>query len=120
MQCVFFFFNYFIKYLVGNFTLALTDLAEAAKATVLGSKMNMLTREASRCASAEVIQLGHHLQICSRLTPTHCHACHHHRNPHIIKELLSLTCVSEGGQAGEGKNLLTSSADLHVHIHQHL
>ena len=32
VQCVFFFFfgNYFIKYLVGNFTLALTDLAEAA------------------------------------------------------------------------------------------
>lgn len=26
----FFFGNYFIKYLVGNFTLALTDLAEAA------------------------------------------------------------------------------------------
>ena len=33
VQCVltfFFFGNYFIKYLVGNFTLALTDLAEAA------------------------------------------------------------------------------------------
>lgn len=32
VQCVFFLFvcNYFIKYLVGNFTLALTDLAEAA------------------------------------------------------------------------------------------
>lgn len=32
VQCVFFFLfcNYFIKYLVGNFTLALTDLAEAA------------------------------------------------------------------------------------------
>lgn len=32
-MCLFFFFffcNYFIKYLVGNFTLALTDLAEAA------------------------------------------------------------------------------------------
>lgn len=31
VQCVFLFFcNYFIKCLVGNFTLALTDLAEAA------------------------------------------------------------------------------------------
>lgn len=31
-MCLFFFFfcNYFIKYLVGNFTLALTDLAEAS------------------------------------------------------------------------------------------
>lgn len=29
-MCLFFFCNYFIKYLVGNFTLALTDLAEAA------------------------------------------------------------------------------------------
>lgn len=41
--------------------------------------------------------------------------------PHIIKELRALrSCVSEGGQAVQGKNLLTSSADLRVRIHQHL
>lgn len=84
--------------------------------------MKMLKREVSRCASAEVVHLGHHLQMCyvaGGLPPLpHTPSPW---EPHIIKELRALrSCVSEGGQAGQGKNLVTSSADLRVHIHQHL
>lgn len=45
------FYNYF-KYLVGNFTLALTDLAAAASAIIPGSKMKMWRRAAVRCGGA--------------------------------------------------------------------
>lgn len=49
--CFCFFHNYF-KYLVGNFTLALTDLAEAASAIIPGSKMKTWRGAAVRCGGA--------------------------------------------------------------------
>lgn len=60
VQCVFLFVcNYFIKYLVGNFTLALTDLTAAAQAAVPGSQIKLQKRDAAECA------------------PTRCHVCRH-------------------------------------------
>lgn len=85
VQCVFFilfFCNYFIiKYLVGNFTLALTDLAEAAEAIVPGSQIKVWRRDAAGCTITGPFIGSPPAEALCGLTPTHCHSCHHWESP---------------------------------------